>query len=203
MNAFSPPQGLLPAERAKRILGVTDHTLRKWDKEGKIDCYRTSEKGHRRYDVAKFIANQQPVNSESNELKEQPVRKSIIYARVSQDQESLQRQVDFLKEKYPTYEVITDIGSGINFKREGLKTILELAFNNQLEEIVVAYKDRLCRFAFELIEFTLTKLSNTRIVVLNKTEYSPEQELSDDIINIITVFSAKVNGRKRYKNKNS
>ena len=193
--------GLVSAEQARKILKVSDNTLRQWVEDGNIECFRPSQRGHRRYNVKKFIEDKNP-KIEEKIIK--PTRKRIVYARVSTQgqSENLKRQVEFLSGKYPNHTVITDIGSGINFKREGLKTILELAFKNELEEVVVAYKDRLCRFAFELIEFCITKFSNAKLVVLNHRECSSEQELSDDIISIITVFSAKINGRKRYKDKN-
>lgn len=127
-------------------------------------------------------------------------RRDIIYARVSTrgQKDNLERQVQYLREKYPNHQLITDIASGINFERKGIKAILELAFKGELNEVVVAYKDRLTRFGFEHFQYLFKTLSNAKIVVLDKQECSPESELSEDIISIITVFSAKINGRKNY-----
>jgi putative resolvase len=128
----------------------------------------------------------------------------IIYARVStrKQQENLQRQVDFLQSKYPTYELIRDFGSGINFKRRGFTKVLDYAIEGNLEELVVAYRDRLCRIGFEFIKTLFDKLSGTSIVVLDEGTGSPDEELVQDIIAITTVFSATINGRKRYKKNN-
>jgi predicted site-specific integrase-resolvase len=110
----------------------------------------------------------------------------------------LQNQIDYLKELYPTYEIYTDIGSGINFKRPKFLKLIDLAIKNELEEIVIAYKDRLCRISFELIEYILTKLSNTKITIVNKEDISPDKEVTEDLIQIITVFSSKLYGLRKY-----
>jgi predicted site-specific integrase-resolvase len=129
-------------------------------------------------------------------------RKKICYCRVSsrKQKEDLIRQIEFLKNKYPTYEFITDIGSGINYNREGLKKIIEYIIQGSVEEIVVTYKDRLTRFGFELIEWMLEKYSQGKIIVVNKSEEkTPMEELTKDIITIMNVFVAKVNGLRKYK----
>ena len=94
--------------------------------------------------------------------------------------------------------IIQDIGSGINWKRSGLKTILELAMQKKLETVVVAHRDRLCRFAFELIQWILEK-NEVKLVVLNESICSTEQELAEDLLSIIHVFSCKQMGKRRYK----
>jgi putative resolvase len=189
--------GFISAEKARRILGVTDNTLRKWEVEGKIETTRAPGKyTHRKYNVKKFVEGMKPAGEEGPTN----IRRGIIYSRVSTrgQSENLKRQSEMLREKYPNYELIEDIGSGINFKRKGLRTILEFAFKNQLQEIVVTHKDRLCRFGFDLFEFVFTELSNAKIVVLDVRETSPNEELVEDILSVVTVFSAKINGRKRY-----
>jgi predicted site-specific integrase-resolvase len=96
-------------------------------------------------------------------------KKKICYARVSSydRKEDLDRQIQYLTEKYPDHEPITDIGSGINFKRKGLQKIIELAISDDLSEVVVTYKDRLCRIGYDLIEFILKKYSNAEIKIEN------------------------------------
>ena len=88
---------------------------------------------------------------------------------------------------------------GLNFKRKGLKTILEYAYRGEIEELVVAHKDRLCRFGFELVEYPITVFSKGKIVVLNNSQSSPHEELTEDLLAILTVFSARSNGLRKYK----
>ena len=104
-----------------------------------------------------------------------------------------------MKKKYPDYEIITDIGSGINFKRKGLQKIIKMAVNNELEELVIAYKDRLCRIGYDLIEYMIIEFSNGKIIIENEETLSPEEEVVKDLLQIITVFSARVNGLRSYK----
>ena len=119
------PTGYLSSEQARRILGVRDTTLRAWAESGTIPFIRNGEKGsHRYYNVREYLKNKG-----SDTIKEEiktSERRKICYCRVStrNQKDDLERQVLFLKEKYPDYEIIKDIGSGINFKRKGLKTIL-------------------------------------------------------------------------------
>ena len=111
----------------------------------------------------------------------------------------LQNQIGLLKTKYPETEVISDFGSGLNFHRKGLEKIMDLAYKGELKEIVVTYKDRLCRFGFELIEYILKTQSNAKIVVLCQNSTSKESELATDLLSIITVFSARMHGLRKYK----
>ena len=158
--------------------------------------------GHRRYNVNKFLEQQEGVKRDSEpEL----ARKCVCYARVSSSsqKEDLERQAEFLRNKYPDYEIITDIGSGLNFKRKGFKTILGYALRGELQELVVTYKDRLLRFGFELFR-EIVQHSNGKIVVLrDSTGQTPEQELSEDLVSIITVFTARVHGFRSHKNKSN
>jgi hypothetical protein len=104
-----------------------------------------------------------------------------------------------LKKLYPNYRVISDIGSGLNFKRKGLQELINLAIKNQIDEVVVAYKDRLARFGFELIEDLIKEYSNGRIIILNKNkDLEPEEELVKDVMSILNVYVAKMNGLRKY-----
>ena len=152
------------------------------------------DSGRYLYNISKFIGDRNPTS---------PERKNICYARVyGRGQKSdLQNQINYLKTKYPTYEIISDYGSGLNYKRKGLQTILDLAYKGELGEIVVTYKDRLCRFGFELFEYILEKQCNAKIVVHCQGSTSPEAELSTDLLSIITVFSARMHGLRKYKSK--
>jgi predicted site-specific integrase-resolvase len=132
-----------------------------------------------------------------------PARSRIAYCRVSSKKQAddLRRQEDFYRSDYPDHELVSDIGSGINFKRRGMQTILERVMRGEVEEIVVSHRDRLCRFAFELIEFVCIK-NDTKLLVLDKTEHqSANEELADDVLSIIHVFSCREMGKRRYKSK--
>lgn len=131
-------------------------------------------------------------------------RQKIAYCRVStlKQKEDLERQKKYMMEKYPTYRIITDIGSGLNFKRKGLNEIIEEAIKGNVEEVVIAYKDRLARFGYELIETLIKKYSGGKIIVINKNEEeTPTEELTKDIVSIMNVYVAKVNGLRKYKKK--
>ena len=166
---------LLRPEDASKLLKVTVTTLNNWTRKGILECIRTKG-GHRRFLLSSII----PLSK--TEIKQ--TKRNICYCRVStsSQKEDLDKQVIFFRSKYPEYEIIKDIGSGINFKRKG--------FN---------YQDRLCRFGFELIKRIIEQQSDGKIVVLNKTETSPEQELVNDLISIITVFSSRLYGLRSNK----
>lgn len=173
---------------AKKILGLHPNTLRKYADDGIIESIKTPS-GQRRFNVESFI-NQK-----------QSTIQTILYCRVSSAKQTddLQNQKDYLLSKYPGAEIIADVGSGLNFKRKGLRAILERLLQGDSIKLVVAERDRLCRFGFELIEYLVTK-NGGEIVVLNQSEYSPEGELVSDILSIIHVFSCRVRGMRKYKN---
>ena len=180
------------SQEACKLFQVSISTLRRWDNEGKIDTYRTAGK-QRRYSTQLLTKTN---NTTTNDVQKQ----KICYCRVSSTHQKndLQRQKEYLKSKYPDYRIIQDIGSGINWKRSGLKTILELAMQKKLDTVVVAHRDRLCRFAFELIQWILEK-NEVKLVVLNESICSTEQELAEDLLSIIHVFSCKQMDKRRYK----
>ena len=176
----------VPSREASRILGVHPQTLRVWAREGRISYIRT-EGNQRRYDVDSYIGNAKPTVT-------------ICYCRVSSKKRSadLDRQVAFMRERYPDTEIVTDVASGLNFKRKGLLSILERLHQGDKLRVVVAYRDRLARFGTELIE-TLLERNGGELVVLNQRDLSPEEELTTDLLAILTVFGARVNGLRRYR----
>ena len=186
----------ITTKEAKEISKVTVKTLRLWDKEGKIRTIRTSS-NIRRYnikDIQNIISNSDP-----DETKEK-----ICYCRVSsrKQMDDLDRQKDFFRNKFPTHILVTDVGSGINWKRKGLTTILDKAMHGDISEVVVAHRDRLCRFAFELLEWIFER-NGVKLVVLNEEkDHSSDKDLTDDILSIIHVYSCRKMGKRRYKNKN-
>lgn len=174
-------------KKAVEFYGVSDNTLRYWSNEGRIK-YITTQGGHRRY-----LLEQpgQPI--------QEPTRQNIIYARVSsKKQESdLSNQVEYLKSKYPGYTVITDIGSGINYKRPGFKRILEGLFQGNIREVVVSHRDRFTRFGYELFEWIFSE-HNSQLISDSTSTESEQDELSEDIMAIITVFAARYHGKRKY-----
>jgi putative resolvase len=104
-----------------------------------------------------------------------------------------------MEEKYPDYEIITDIGSGINFQRSGLIKLIDYSISGVLDTLVVAYKDRLCRIGYGLIEHLMLKYSNTNIIIELNNDETANEAMANDILQIITVYSAKINGMRSYK----
>jgi len=178
---------------ARKILGLSMSTLRTYEKEGKIETIRT-DAGWRKFNVKKYLLDN------NIEVEEKP-KKNFIYCRVSSydRKEDLQRQVKFLQDKYPSYEIITDIGSGINFKRSGLKKLIKYAISNELNNVVVTYKDRLCRIGYDLIEYIFKDYSDAKIIIENNNEKNINEEITQDLIEIITVYSSKLHGRRSNK----
>lgn len=180
-------------KEASKILGVHQLSLKNWEKKGLIECVKTPG-GKRLYNVSKYLNKYVP--------KDETIRKKICYCRVStrNQKDDLERQIIYMKEKYPLYEIISEIGSGLNMNRKKLRLIIKMAIEGKIDEIVVAHRDRLTRFGFELIENIVNDYSNGKIIVLNKSKLSPEEEITQDLLSIINVFSARVNGLRKYKN---
>jgi predicted site-specific integrase-resolvase len=129
-------------------------------------------------------------------------KKTICYCRVSSrhQKDDLQRQIASMRERYPSAIIIDDVGSGINWKRKGLQSVIKQVIEEDVGTIVIHHRDRLCRFAYELIEFFFGQFG-TSILVLDQETSEPglDQELSDDLLSIINIFSCKKMGRRRYK----
>jgi putative resolvase len=181
--------------QARGLLNVTTQTIRKWADEGKIKYVKTP-KGTRRYSKKDIYG----ILGRTIATKE---KRKIIYCRVSSKKqvEDLERQKKSLQSVYPNHELVTDIGSGINWRRSGFRALLEQSMCGNIQEIVVAHRDRLCRFAFELIEWFFTR-NKTELIVLDKEEgKSSEQELADDLLSIVHVYACRNMGRRRYKTK--
>jgi transposon, resolvase len=189
---------MLSIGKFAKSLGVSIQTLRNWDKEGKLKPTYVTENGYRYYseDLLNKFRNIKNVNK----IK----KKNILYARVSaKDQkDDLNRQIDNLKQyaysKGYSFEIITDIGSGINYKKEGLLKMINLVECGEVDRIIVLYKDRLIRFGYDLIEY-ICKLNDTKIEIVDNSTVSKEQELTEDLIQIITVFANRLYGARSKK----
>lgn len=174
------------SREASKILDVHANTLRKWADDGKIETIKTAS-GQRRYNLDQYLQNKQQ-------------RTVVCYCRVSsaKQRDDLARQVDFMRENYPNAEIIKDVGSGLNFKRKGLKAILERAMRGDSIELVVAHRDRLARFGQDLIKHVI-EFNGGKLVVLDQSACSPEEELTKDLLNILHVFSCRMHGLRNYK----
>ena len=178
----------------EKALGVERRTPIRWVKAGQIKFLRPGDIGHWRFDISS-IGQADPATSILNTG---PVK--AIYARVSTRKQlpDLQNQIDAVKAKYPDHVVFIDCASGLNFKRKGLLSLLQLAFDRHLQVVRVAYRDRICRFAYDLIEHILTK-HRAKIEVENNDQHAPEQELAEDVISIITILGARLYGSRSGK----
>lgn len=187
----------ITTKKAKEILCITAKTLRIWDTENKIRTIRTPS-GIRRYNLKDI---QDIISRSSNTNK----KEKICYCRVSSPKQvdDLKRQQDFFRSKFSDYKLVTDVGSGINWKRKGLQAILEQSMQGNISEVVVAHRDRLCRFAYELLEW-IFNYNGVKLVVLNEeTDKSNDRELTDDILSIIHIYSCRKMGKRRYKKDNN
>lgn len=185
------------SEFAKKIR-VTEQTLRNWDKKGTFKPHHTSDYGKRFY-------SQEQLN---DYLGINPVevsdRKVIGYCRVSshKQKDDLTRQIEnvrmYMIAKGYQFEIITDIGNGINYDKKGLKKLLKMIQSNKVEKVVILYKDRLLRFGFELFE-NICNYNNTKIEIIDSTNKIDEEELVEDLVQIITVFSCRLQGKRAKK----
>jgi predicted site-specific integrase-resolvase len=187
--------------KAAFLTGLDIQTIRKMADNSSILCYRTPS-GQRRINVQSI----QKLCSMSNSNKEKSniQKKNYLYARVSTSKQldDLSRQVEFLQRpEFSEYDVIKDIGSGINFQRKGLATILESCIHKNIGEVVIAHRDRLCRFGFELIDKLVTMAGGKITVLDNSNNKTCEQELTEDLLAIIHVFSCRQMGKRSYSNR--
>ena len=179
---------LLKNREAVKLLGMHPNTLRKYADAGIIRTIRNAA-GQRLYDVDSYIGQQSQAET-------------VCYCRVSsyKQKDDLQRQVSFMRERYPDATIVQDVGSGINFKRKGLRTILDRLLKGDKLTLVVAYKDRLARFGSELFEYLLQQ-NGGELLVLDQIKHSPSEELTKDLLSIIHVFSCRMHGLRKYTNK--
>lgn len=176
-------------KKACEFYGVSGNTIRLWGDTGKVKCKRTHG-NQRRYYISTRGFNDEPEETKQN----------YLYVRVSshKQKDDLERQCDFLRDKYPDHIVIKDIGSGLNYKRKGLLKMLELSNRGKIRKIVVFSKDRLCRFGFELLEWVFLQ-NDTKLLVHEQIDKSPETEFTEDILAILQVFACRWNGKRKYR----
>jgi len=185
--------------QASKWLGVSPQTLRRWEREGRLKPSQRTSGGQRRYDLS-MIGHEKH--------KQEPfIRKTVAYARVSShdQKDDLERQKEMLAmycaSQGWTFEVIADLGSGMNYRKRGLKKLLEGIIEGGIGRLVLTHKDRLLRFGAELV-FSICEEKGVEVVLINQgDEPSFEEELAQDVLEIITVFSARLYGSRSRKNK--
>jgi predicted site-specific integrase-resolvase len=189
----------IPYSQIKKSYSISRTSLQKWETAGKLKAIRLP--GGKRLYSKTSVNNCLGISSSP--------RKRFIYARVSSahQKSDLERQSELLEKHYPNHTVIKDVGSGLNWKRKGFKALLEAIHSGICEEVVVTYKDRLCRFGYELVEW-LAQKHNCTILVHNKDVdtqdgvFNGNDELADDLLAVVTFFTAKHHGSRSGRNKN-
>lgn len=190
---------LMSIGKFAKELGVTPEHVRTMHRTGEVIPARISEKGTRYY-------SEEQLRELKNTQFSQREEKVVAYCRVStkSQKDDLEKQVENVKSymyaKGYSFEVITDIGSGINYKNKGLQELISLIDSNQVTKIVILYKDRLVRFGFELIQL-LCELHDVEIEIIDNSEQSKAEELTDDLIQIITLFANRLYGSRSKKTK--
>jgi excisionase family DNA binding protein len=187
---------LLRTGQAAKYFGVCDKTIRTWVDSGKLSTTVTIG-GHRRIEISK------PTDAQRSTY---TARIVATYARVSSRKQVGHRAnqekeiTNAANTQFPDKPLrgFVDVGSGLHFKRPGLLALLELCMQRRVEAVVVAYRDRLCRFGFELLEWLLGKY-DTRIMVLHSSPPNTTDALSEDLLAVVTVFSARAHGMRTYK----
>ncbi|AWX53999.1 MULTISPECIES: IS607 family transposase [Brevibacillus] len=177
-----------------KMIGVTPKTLREWDKSGKLTPILVKENGYRYYsDEQLYEYLRRPAVEQE--------RITIGYCRVSSNKQKddLERQVDNVKSymiaRGYSFDVITDIGSGINYEKRGLLQLMDFIIQGKVDRVVVLDKDRLLSFGFELFE-NLCKRFSVVVEIIDNSEKTEEQELVEDLIQIVTVFSCRLPGKR-------
>jgi len=181
-----------------KIIGMTPQTLRNWEKSGKLIPHHKMQNGYRYYS-----------EDQLNQIlgkKVQVPDKIIGYCRVSSPKQKadLARQIDavrtYLIAKGEPFEIISDIGSGINYNKKGLQELILQITQHKVKKVVVLYKDRLLRFGYDLVAY-IASIYGCEIEVIDSTEKTEQQELVEDLVQIITVFSCKLQGKRANKAK--
>lgn len=189
---------LISIGKFAKMVGVTPTTLRRKHESGELIPAHITSGGTRYYSTEQLkLFN---VNCSSKE------KLVIGYCRVStpSQKDDLETQISNVKSymyaKGYKFEIIQDIGSGINYKKKGLQDLIYRISNQEISKVVVLYKDRLIRFGYELVEY-LCEINHVEIEIIDNTEQSKEQELTDDLIQIITVFANRLYGQRSSKTK--
>jgi putative resolvase len=186
------------------MVGVSASTLRRWGRDERCnECFRT-EGGHRRFNVARL----RELLGFKTRSKNEDAKSTVAYARVSShdQKEDLTRQeqrlIKYCKmQKYKKVELISDLGSGLNYKKRGLLKLIKLILTGQVDKIVLTHKDRLLRFGSEII-FSICRYFGIEVEVIEEVKAkSDEESLAMDVLEIITVFAARLYGKRAHQKK--
>lgn len=182
----------LKAADAAEYYGISISNLRKWAREGRINVTETPG-GHYIYNVP----------DTDDPVAEPPTCEwcpNIIYSRVSsrKQRDDLARQSMFLQHRYPSYTLIEDIGSGINYKRQGFRSILEQLFKGNIKTVMVAHPDRFTRFSFDFFQWLFSQFGAV-LDAVEKPKAESGDELVEDIMEVFTVFTARYYGSRKYQ----
>jgi len=198
MYISSMSRKMVSIQEAAEFLGVSAQTLQRWEREGKLIPDERTPGGRRRYDLARL----RPEQFHAPEA----ARRTIAYARVSShdQKDDLERQKQVLElycaRQGWTFEVIADLGSGMNYHKKGLKRLFDAILRGEVGRLVITHKDRLLRFGAELV-FAICEAKGVEVVILNQGEETTfEEDLAKDVLEIITVFSARLYGARSRKN---
>jgi excisionase family DNA binding protein len=191
---------LLSILEASKLLGISRSTLRRWEREGKIKPDARTNGNQRRYKLSSI----RPEICHKDTTK----KKTLAYARVSakDQQKDLVRQKELLELFCSSngweFELISDLGSGMNYRKRGLQNLIRHILDNSVQRLVITHKDRLLRFGSELV-FSICEAKNVEVVIINQGENTAsfEEDLAKDVLEIITVFSARLYGSRSHKNK--
>ena len=181
------------------LIGKSVNTLQRWDREGILTAYRSPSK--RRYYTHTQYLEYIGVKDVSNKV-------NVIYARVStrNQQDDLENQIEFLSNYcaingIPISNIYSEYGSGLDYSRKSWNKLIDDCFDNKIDKIIISYKDRFVRFGFDWISDLLQRLTGVKIIIIENIVTTPENELVQDLISIIHVFSCRVYGLRKYKNK--
>lgn len=176
--------------KAAEHYGVSKQTIAAWAGDGKLQFVRLPS-GQRRYYIGNVGRSQEAPGE----------KKKICYCRVSSQgqKEELRHQIEYMRRKYPGWEILSDVGSGLNWKRKNLRALLQRCMQGDVEAVAVAHRDRLARFGYDILDFILAQRGVKLVCDSDDDHKSKEQELVEDILSIVTVFSSKIYGQRKYK----
>ena len=189
---------ILKPREVSAILNVTVRTLQKWDREGKLKASRTptNQRYYTQEQINEYLGKKNRISDNI-----------VIYCRVSSNSQKpdLKSQIEFLRQYanakgYIVDEIITDIGSGLNYNRKKWNELLEKIQEKRISKVIVSHKDRFIRFGYEWFEKFVESCGCTIEVVNNETT-SPQEEMIQDLVSIIHCFSCRIYGLRKYKTK--
>ena len=180
-----------------QITGISVKTLQRWDRQGRLVPDRTP--------TNRRVYNEQHLSIALGRAFQNEERETVIYARVSSQNQKpdLDNQTKILTEfcltsGYMVDRQVKEVGGGLNFKRKKFVKLLDQVMSGKIERLIIAHKDRLSRFGFDLIEH-ICKINNCELIVMDNEQLSPEQEMIQDMLMIVHCFSARLYGLRNYK----